>query len=189
MDQRGPGTRRELATGHPCDLRVQPRNHVALVSQFGVNESTGIFSEWPGELGLAALNDKELIETFGHEIAKEWRAGGIHKLYGYMADLASEPRWSRFNGTFGEDPELVSEYIGAVVRGMQGETLSEESVATTIKHFPGGGVRLDGHDPHFEWGQTNEYPTENALEKYHLPRSRPLWTPVPPRSCRITPAP
>lgn len=155
--------------GIPAVFASNPRNHVALVSQFGVNESTGIFSEWPGELGLAALNDPELIEKFGQEIAKEWRAGGIHKLYGYMADLASEPRWSRFNGTFGEDPELVSEYIGAVVRGMQGETLSEESVATTIKHFPGGGVRLDGHDPHFEWGQTNEYPTENALEKYHLP--------------------
>ncbi|GAA4691261.1 hypothetical protein GCM10025781_05250 [Kocuria gwangalliensis] len=155
--------------GIPAIFASNPRNHVALVSQFGVNESTGIFSEWPGELGLAALNNPELIEKFGREIAKEWRAGGIHKLYGYMADLASEPRWSRFNGTFGEDPELVSDYIGAVVRGLQGETLSDESVATTIKHFPGGGVRLDGHDPHFEWGQTNEYPTENALERYHLP--------------------
>lgn len=155
--------------GIPAVFASNPRNHVALVSQFGVNESTGIFSEWPGELGLAALGDPELIEKFGRGIAKEWRAGGIHKLYGYMADLASEPRWSRFNGTFGEDPELVSDYIGAVVRGMQGETLSNESVATTIKHFPGGGVRLDGHDPHFEWGQTNEYPTENALERYHLP--------------------
>lgn len=70
-----------------------------------------VSSVWPHR------NDKELIETFGREIAKEWRAGGIHKLYGYMADLASEPRWSRFNGTSGEDPELVSDYIGAVVRG------------------------------------------------------------------------
>lgn len=155
--------------GIPVVFASNPRNHVALVSQFGVNESAGVFSEWPNELGLAALRDPELMETFGREIAAEWRAGGIHKLYGYMADLASEPRWSRFNGTFGEDPELVSQYIGAVVRGMQGASPSSESVATTIKHFPGGGVRLDGHDPHFEWGQTNEYPTENALETYHLP--------------------
>ncbi len=155
--------------GIPVVFASNPRNHVALVAQFGVNESAGVFSEWPGELGLAALRDPDLIETFGREIAKEWRAGGIHKLYGYMADVASEPRWSRFNGTFGEDPELVSEYIGAVVRGMQGPSLSPAAVATTIKHFPGGGVRLDGHDPHFEWGQTNEYPTDNALEAYHLP--------------------
>ncbi|MBD8030981.1 glycoside hydrolase family 3 protein [Corynebacterium gallinarum] len=155
--------------GIPVVFTSNPRNHVALVAQFGVNESAGVFSEWPGELGLAALRDPELMETFGEEIAKEWRAGGIHKLYGYMADLASEPRWSRFNGTFGEDPELIADYIGAVVRGMQGPELSSASVATTIKHFPGGGVRLDGHDPHFAWGQTNEYPTENALYQYHLP--------------------
>lgn len=155
--------------GIPVVFASNPRNHVALVAQFGVNESAGVFSEWPGELGLAALRDPELMETFGEEIAREWRAGGIHKLYGYMADLASEPRWSRFNGTFGEDPELIAEYIGAVVRGMQGPSLSAASVATTIKHFPGGGVRLDGHDPHFAWGQTNEYPTENALTQYHLP--------------------
>ncbi|QGU06306.1 Periplasmic beta-glucosidase precursor [Corynebacterium occultum] len=155
--------------GIPVVFASNPRNHVALVSQFGVNESAGVFSEWPGELGMAALRDPELMETFGREIAKEWRAGGIHKLYGYMADLASEPRWSRFNGTFGEDTQLVSEYIAAVVRGMQGEKLSATSVATTIKHFPGGGVRYEGHDPHFEWGQDNEYPTENALHTYHLP--------------------
>lgn len=155
--------------GIPVVFASNPRNHVALVAQFGVSESAGIFSEWPSELGLAALQDPELIETFGREIAKEWRAGGIQKLYGYMADVASEPRWSRCNGTFGEDTELVTEYIAATVRGMQGEELTKDSVATTVKHFPGGGVRLDGHDPHFEWGQTNEYPTENALYTYHMP--------------------
>ena len=155
--------------GIPAVFASNPRNHVALVAQFGVNESAGVFSEWPNELGLAALEDPGLMETFGEEIAKEWRAGGLHKLYGYMADVASEPRWSRFNGTFGEDVKLVTSYIGNLMRGMQGEELSESSVACTIKHFPGGGVRLDGHDPHFEWGQTNEYPTEGALERYHLP--------------------
>ncbi|SQG64235.1 beta-glucosidase [Corynebacterium renale] len=155
--------------GIPVVFASNPRNHVALVAQFGVSESAGVFSEWPSELGLAALQDPELIEFFGTEIAKEWRAGGIHKMYGYMADVASEPRWSRFNGTFGEDTELVRDYIAATVRGMQGEKLSNASVACTVKHFPGGGVRLDGHDPHFEWGQTNEYPTPEALYKYHMP--------------------
>ncbi|WIM67963.1 glycoside hydrolase family 3 N-terminal domain-containing protein [Corynebacterium breve] len=155
--------------GIPVVFASNPRNHFALVAEFGVSESTGVFSEWPGELGLAALDDAQLIETYGKEIAKEWRAGGIHKIYGYMADVASEPRWSRFNGTFGEDVDLVTRYMAALTRGMQGSSLSEASVATTVKHFPGGGVRLDGHDPHFEWGQTNEYPTEGALYKYHLP--------------------
>lgn len=155
--------------GIPVVFASNPRNHVALVAQFGVNESSGVFSEWPAEIGLAALNDPELMGYFGREIAKEWRAAGIHKLYGYMADVAAEPRWSRFNGTFGEDPELVSDYIREITAGMQGESLSADSVACTVKHFPGGGVRYDGHDPHFEWGQTNDYPTEDSLRKYHLP--------------------
>ena len=148
----------------PAVFASNPRNHVSLVARFGVNESAGVFSEWPSELGLAALDDAELMREFGKLIAREWRAGGIHKLYGYMADVASEPRWSRFNGTFGEDTQLVADYIREVVTGME-----EGGVATTIKHFPGGGVRIDGHDPHFPWGQTNEYPTEGALAKYHLP--------------------
>lgn len=155
--------------GLPVVFASNPRNHVALVAQFGVNESAGVFSEWPGELGLAALRDPELVEEFGRMIAREWRAAGIHKLYGYMADLPTEPRWSRFSGTFGEDVDMVTQYIGAIVRGMQGEHLGRHSVATTIKHFPGGGVRMDGHDPHFEWGQSNEYPTKGSLAKYHLP--------------------
>ncbi|KMY23284.1 beta-glucosidase [Actinobaculum suis] len=155
--------------GIPVVFASNPRNHVALVAQFGVNESAGIFAEFSNELGLAALRDPELVEKFGREAAREWRAAGIHKLYGYMADTPSEPRWSRFNGTFGEDVAIVTAYTRAVVRGMQGEQLSEESVATTIKHFPGGGVRDEGHDPHFEWGQVNEYPTENSLATYHLP--------------------
>lgn len=160
--------------GIPVTFASNPRNHFALVPTFGVSESSGVFSEWPGELGFAALRDPDMVENFGREIAKEWRAGGLHKLYGYMADVASEPRWSRFNGTFGEDPELVSEYIAATVRGMQGtsapgEPLSEVSIACTVKHYPGGGVRLDGHDPHFEWGQTNEYPTDDALFQFHMP--------------------
>lgn len=83
--------------GIPVVFASNPRNHVALVSQLGINESAGVFSEWPGELGLAALRDPELVEKFGRAIAREWRAGGIHKLYGYMADLASEPRWSRLD--------------------------------------------------------------------------------------------
>lgn len=155
--------------GVPAVFASNPRNHVALVAQFGVNESAGVFSEWPGELGLAALRDPELVEEFGRRIAREWRAAGIHKIYGYMADLPTEPRWSRFSGTFGEDVDMVSRYVEAVVRGMQGESLGAGSVATTVKHFPGGGVRTDGHDPHFSWGQSNEYPTDGALEKYHLP--------------------
>lgn len=128
-----------------------------------------MFSEWPGELGLAALRDPALVRRFAEVARREWRAAGLHKIYGYMADVPSEPRWSRFDGTLGEDPEHVAELIVEMVKGFQGEQLGADSVALTVKHFPGGGVRTDGHDPHFAWGQDNEYPTPGSLEKYQLP--------------------
>lgn len=156
--------------GIPVILTSNPRNHVSVAPPtFGVTEAAGKFADFPGELGLAALQDPALVRKFGDVCRQQWRASGIHKMYGYMADMPTEPRWSRVNGTFGEDVELVSDYVREVTLGMQGEKLGPDSLAATVKHFPGGGVRLDGHDPHFHWGQTNEYPTAGSLEKYHLP--------------------
>lgn len=158
--------------GIPVVLVSNPRNHVGGAVTLGVGEAKGVFSEWPGELGLAAIGDEELVQRFAEIARREWRSAGLHKIYGYMADVPSEPRWSRFDGTLGEDPEAVGRLIVAMIRGFQGETLGADSVALTVKHFPGGGVRTDGHDPHFAWGQDNEYPTEDSLEKYQLPPFR-----------------
>jgi beta-glucosidase len=76
----------------------------------------------------------------------------------YMADLATEPRWSRVNGTFGENSEWVAKMIREIVLGFQGESLNTGSVALTTKHFPGGGSGKDGQDSHFEWGKAEVYP-------------------------------
>nr|WP_274636799.1 glycoside hydrolase family 3 N-terminal domain-containing protein [Microbacterium bovistercoris] len=162
----------ETEFGIPVVLTSNPRNHVTDGATLGVGEGGGVFSEWPGELGLAAIGDEELVTRFAAIARREWRAAGLHKMYGYMADIPSEPRWSRFNGTLGEDPAIVSRLIGALVRGFQSERLGPESVAMTVKHFPGGGVRTDGHDPHFAWGQDNDYPTAGSLEAYQLPPFR-----------------
>ncbi|GAA3914926.1 glycoside hydrolase family 3 protein [Microbacterium invictum] len=158
--------------GIPVMLVSNPRNHVGTGGTLGIREATGVFSEWPGELGLAAIGDEALVRRFAEIARREWRAAGLHKIYGYMADVPSEPRWSRFDGTLGEDPEAAGRLIAAMVRGFQGAKLDAESVALTVKHFPGGGVRTDGHDPHFAWGQENEYPTAGSLEKYQLPPFR-----------------
>ena len=53
--------------------------------------------------------------------------------------------------------------------GSQGEKLNSESLALTMKHFPGGGARENGFDPHYKEGKFNVYRTEGSLEKYHLP--------------------
>lgn len=157
--------------GIPVVMISNPRNHLA-TGDFGVAEAGGKFSTWPGELGLAATRDPDVVEEFGRIAAREWRAAGISKGYMYMADVATEPRWTRASGTFGEHAGLASDMISAVVEGFQGRELSERSVSHTTKHFPGGGIREDGRDPHFSWGQDQVFPTEGSLYKYHLPPFR-----------------
>jgi len=144
---------------------------------FGMNDAIGIFSTWPGTLGLAAAaqgeikngGDAHIISEFAKTAHDEWNATGIRKGYMYMADVVTDPRWQRTYGTFGEDPEFISDAIGRIIDAFQGETLEKNSVAMTTKHFPGGGARENGFDPHYEEGKWNLYPTEGSLEKYHLP--------------------
>lgn len=144
---------------------------------FGMNDAIGIFSTWPGTLGLASAakgdiqngGDASLISEFASIAHKEWNATGLRKGYMYMADVVTDPRWQRTYGTFGEDPEFIADVIGRIIDEFQGETLGKDSVAMTTKHFPGGGARENGFDPHYEEGKWNLYPTPGSLEKYHLP--------------------
>jgi beta-glucosidase len=128
------------------------------------------FTQWPGTLGLAATGDVDLIADFAAKSRTEWVAAGLRKGYMYMADTVTDPRWFRGNGTFGEDPAFNARAIGAVVRGFQGEHgLAADGVAMTTKHFPGGGARENGFDPHYAEGKFNVYPTPGSLAAYHLP--------------------
>ncbi|MCM3634696.1 glycoside hydrolase family 3 protein [Paenibacillus camelliae] len=147
---------------------------------FGMNDAIGIFSTWPGTLGLAAAakgdikngGDGSLISQFASIARKEWDVTGLRKGYMYMADVVTDPRWQRTYGTFGEDPEFIADAIGRIIKEFQGETIGKHSIAMTIKHFPGGGARENGFDPHYEEGKWNLYPTPGSLEKYHLPPFR-----------------
>ena len=88
-----------------------------------------------------------------------------------MADTMTDPRWQRTYGTFGEDPELISEIMTHIIPGIQGSDkgVTADGVAVTTKHFPGGGARENGFDPHYAAGQWNVYATPGSLETYHLP--------------------
>jgi beta-glucosidase len=124
------------------------------------------FSQWPDPIGLAAIGDASTVERFGDIARREYLAVGIRVALHPQADLATEPRWARINATFGEDAELASGLVAAYVRGFQGGTLGPSSVATMLKHFPGGGPQRDGEDPHFEYGREQVYPGGNF--DYHL---------------------
>ncbi len=144
--------------GIPAIIASNPRNHITTNASLGTSVGATVFTSWPGELGLSAMRDLSLVREFADDSRQEWLAVGLRKGYMYMADLATEPRWSRINGTFGEDAEWVAKMTREIVLGFQGEKLNSKSIALTTKHFPGGGSGKDGQDSHFEWGKAEIYP-------------------------------
>lgn len=142
---------------------------------FGMNDAAGVFATWPGTLGIAAAvkgtGDLSIIDDFAACIRAEWDSVGMKKGYMYMADCVSDPRWQRTYGTFGEDTNLITSIFEHLIPGVQGSDhgLTTDGVALTVKHFPGGGARENGFDPHYKQGQWNVYQTEGSLEKYHIP--------------------
>lgn len=150
----------------PITFSTDPRNH--FTENIAVSAEAGMFSEWPEPLGLAALRDAELVERFAGIARQEYRSVGLSVALHPQIDVATEPRWCRVAGTFGEDVELVTEYAGAYVRGFQGPTLGPTSVATMTKHFPGGGPQRDGEDPHFPYGREQVY-SEGTFELHLAP--------------------
>lgn len=150
--------------GIPVTISSDPRHAFSdnpLTSFFA-----GHFSQWPESLGLAAIDDPALTEQFGDIARQEYVALGIRVALHPMADLATEPRWARTSGTFGEDADLSARMTAAYIRGFQGATLGPTSVACMTKHFPGGGPQKDGEDPHFPYGKEQVYPGNHF--DYHL---------------------
>lgn len=154
----------ETGPGIPLTLSSDPR-HSFIDNPFMSGQS-GPMSQWPEMLGLAAIGKPELVRTFADIARQEYLAVGIRLALHPQADLATEPRWSRAVGTFGQSMPLASTLIDAYIRGFQGSELGPASVACMTKHFPGGGPQLDGEDPHFEYGKDQVYPGNNF--DYHL---------------------
>jgi beta-glucosidase len=153
-----------MRLGIPITIATDPRHSAD--NNPGASILTSSFSSWPNPLGLAATGDTMLVREFGDIARQEYRAVGITVALHPMADLATEPRWARINGTFGEDAYLSAVMTKAYVLGFQGDSLGGNSVACMSKHFSGGGPQLDGNDPHFPFGKDQVYPGDNF--DYHL---------------------
>ncbi|MCQ1059702.1 glycoside hydrolase family 3 C-terminal domain-containing protein [Photobacterium sp. ZSDE20] len=152
--------------GIPALFKSNARNHIDPNAKAGINVDSGAFSAWPKEGGLAATGDMELIAEFGEVMRAEWNAIGLRGMYGYMADLATEPRWYRVHETFTEDADLASDIMTTLVGNLQGKDVSSDSIVLTMKHFPGGGPQFLGSDPHYIAGQHQSYPAGNF--DYHV---------------------
>ena len=150
--------------GIPVTIASDPRNQIS--NYMLASAMTGDFSVWPEQLGLAAIGDSLTTARFADIVRQEYLAVGIRVSLHPMADLATEPRWSRINGTFGEDANISSRLISAYIKGLQGDSLGPWSVACMTKHFPGGGPQKEGIDPHFPVAKGQIYPGHNF--NYHL---------------------
>lgn len=150
--------------GIPVLFKSNARNHIDPSATAGINVSSGAFSAWPKEGGLAATRDMDLIAEFGAIVRKEWNAIGLRGMYGYMADLSTEPRWYRVHETFTEDSDLASDIMTTLVGSLQGKEVTGDSIVLTMKHFPGGGPQFLGLDPHYIAGQHQSYPTDMTAD-------------------------
>ncbi|MGH8189166.1 MAG: glycoside hydrolase family 3 N-terminal domain-containing protein, partial [Steroidobacteraceae bacterium] len=103
-------------------------------------------TNFPQSIALASSWDPQLLERVFTVVAREIRARGVQLVLAPVVDVARDPRWGRFEETYGEDPFLVSELAVAVVRGFQGETLplAKDRVFATLKHMTGHGQPESG---------------------------------------------
>jgi len=179
--------------GIPALFKSNARNHIDPDARAGINESAGAFSAFPKEAGIAAAalgeealatgeepttGDMSVVERFADVMGEEWASIGLRGMYGYMADLSTEPRWYRTHETFTEDAETAGEIMETLVETLQGPKLDnnanglalspETRVALTLKHFPGGGPQELGLDPHYAFGKAQVYPG-GFFEEHMLP--------------------
>lgn len=150
--------------GIPVTISSDPRNSFSNNPLAGL--FAGDFSLWPEPLGLAAIGDSAIAYKFADIARQEYSAVGIRVALHPMADLATEPRWGRINGTFGEDAHMSAVYTVAYMNGFQGDSITTTSVVCMLKHFSGGGPQKEGIDPHFPNAKGQIYPGNNF--DYHL---------------------
>ena len=130
---------------------------------------------YPDSLGIGAAVLGDGNADFVYEMAdtdrKMMKAEGLHIMYGPQVDVATDPRWPRTNGTYGERTDVTTDITEALIKGYQNgdDGLNEDSVVLTVKHFPGDAPSENGFEPHVPIGQWRIYRTPGSMEKYHLP--------------------
>ncbi len=157
-----------IGLGIPANNSSDPRHGTIANAEYNAGAG-GRISMWPGPLGLAATFDPQLVEQFGTMASKEYRALGITTALSPQVDIATDPRWYRTSGTFGEDPYLSADIGRAYIDGFQTSTGEKEiadgwgyeSVNAMVKHWPGGGSGEAGRDAHYGIGKYAVYPGNN----------------------------
>ncbi|MBL0327454.1 MAG: glycoside hydrolase family 3 C-terminal domain-containing protein [Cytophagaceae bacterium] len=149
-----------VGLGIPANNSSDPRHGTKAKAEYDA-AAGGEISMWPSSLGMAATFDPAITENFGKIAAEEYRALGITTALSPQVDIATEPRWGRFNGTFGESPLLSAAMAQAYCDGFQSGNWGLKSVNAMVKHWPGGGSGEGGRDAHYANGKYAVYPGKN----------------------------
>ena len=156
-----------LDHGIPANTSSDPRHEAKATTEFNAGAG-GQISLWPTSLGLAATFDPALVHRFGEIASEEYRALGIATALSPQVDIATEPRWFRFSGTFGEDPQLSTDmaraYCDAFQTTPETKGWGAKSVNAMVKHWYGYGAQEGGRDSHFASGKYAVYPGNNRAE-------------------------
>lgn len=162
----------ESQWGIPVCISSDPRHAAGKKDAEFSSQGKGV-SRWPEGLGMAATFDPELVKEFAKIAAKEYRALGISLALGPQIDLATEPRWMRYEDTFGGNCDMVTAMAKAYCDGLQttegtADGWGRDSVAAMVKHWPGGGTGEAGRDAHYNYGKFAVFPG-NRLKEHMKP--------------------
>ena len=110
-------------------------------------------SFWPGatifptQLAMAGSRAPDLVERAARATAVEVAATGVHWTFSPVLCITRDLRWGRVGETFGEDPHLIGELGAAMVRGYQGDGLTDPTaILACAKHFAGYSETQGGRD-------------------------------------------
>lgn len=156
----------------PVDFSSDPRSTAGSGDLYSDNVDGSDISAWPSNIGMAATFDTDHMYNFAKATSAEYRAMGIVTALGPQIDLATEPRWLRVGGTFGENTLLATNMAQAYVDGSQSTYANNgtdlgwgsDSINCMIKHFPGDGAGEGGREAHTRAGKYAVYPGNNFDE-------------------------
>lgn len=160
-----------LGHGIPANNSSDPRHTSRSDAEYNYGAG-GTISIWPSSLGIAATFDPAVMKQFGQIASTEYRALGIATALSPQVDLATDPRWSRFSGTFGDDSDLATDMARAYCDGFQTSPKDQavdgawgyNSVNAMVKHWYGYGAQEGGRDSHYCYGKYAVYPGNNLEE-------------------------
>lgn len=113
-----------------------PHGHMAI--------GTTVF---PTGIGQASTWNPTLLRTMAQTVAKEVRLQGGHISYGPVLDVSRDPRWSRVEESYGEDPVLTGKVAAGIVTGLgAGDVTKPYSTISTLKHFVAYAIPEAGHN-------------------------------------------